>query len=323
MKKTTKLLSLFVFVIFFVAYIYIRVSLYLYDVEASELFSKISNIFQEESITLFSKCYCQKELVHINKHERFYEIIVENQPHSSRLFYSYRLDKQYFESLLFTCDLYNVLRRGPAQKVLSFSLDDDERVLNSLDEKIHFAYTHYPNWTLRFYHRSSLSHALKCQTQCKKRDTAEFKYDNVDFCSVNELPFNLLDKWSAHYMQEEMWRLLPIADDFVDVFSSRKKDSCMTNDEVSADIRWLRASEVSQIVVHKFNEDMHTSASLVGFKNAHNRRLARNIFSILTNEYLSNNWHWPDEKTIFKQFILPILEKNYTVQAPSKHKCIF
>ena len=335
MKKNTKFFTLITLVIFTIGLFYIRLTLYLYNVETFKLFKLISNTFHNETsntqqLTLFSSCYCQKELVHIKKHENSYEILVENHPNATKLFYSYRLDKKYFESLFFTCGLYNELRRGPSQKVLSFAFNSNSNNENSLNEIINFARIHYPNWSLRFYHKNTLSQAAKCEIQCKKltlNAKHEFFYDIIDFCSVDDLPFNLFNKWSANYMQEETWRLLPIGDDFVDYFTSINENECfLANkyEKVFTDIKWLKSNAVSQLHVHTFNDDLDTLVSLVGFKNELNRKLARDIFAIITDEYLANSWHWPDEKTIFKQFILPILKNNYTLKPSSKqHKCIF
>jgi hypothetical protein len=140
---------------------------------------------------------------------------------------------------------------------------------------------------------------------------------------VNKLPVNLLETWDASYIDKELWRLLPIADDFVNVFTSRSTDTCISNEQINRDLEWLKSNTLSQLIFNELNEEDATLVSLSGFKNMNNRSLARNLFSVLTDKYLNNNWYWTDHNMVFEQFILPVLDKNYSIQLKSNHKCIF
>ena len=324
MKRNFKLLLLLATLVsLLVGYVYMRLTFYLHQVEPSILF-KSNNAFAQKKLTLFSECYCQKDLVHIENLNEFYEITVEKP--AENLVNAYRLEKAHFESLFFACDLYTVLRRGPFQRVLSYHLDAsdlDRNLFSNIYEQLAFGHVHYPNWTLRFYHLNTMPHALRCEVHCQKHSTQQHFYDNLDICDLSRLPFNLVDKWDASYMNRETWRLLPIADDFVSVFVSRETSMCMTREQVAADVEWLKSKTTSQLTLDERHGNAEISASLTGFKNSKNRSLARDIFSILSDEYLADNWYWSEERVVFKQFILPALEQDYSIQLPSNHKCIF
>jgi hypothetical protein len=326
MKRNVKNLTLVTLVFVLAIYVYMKLTVYLYEVEYSDLF-KTKNTFVEKKLTLFSDCYCQKDLVHVERLDNYYEITIESSVEKNETqanFYnSYRLDKKEFEELFFTCDLYSVLRRGPFQKVLSYTLDENDSgyFFNNIEEKMNAAYIRYPKWVLRFYHLDTISHSYKCESVCKKH-LDDFYYDNIDFCNINKLPFKLLSKWDASYMDKELWRLLALGDDFVNVFISQSTDTCIGDQKIRQDLEWLKSNVVSQLILNKLNEQDETLVRLSGFKNVKNRRLARKLFSILTDKYLSNGY-WSDNKMIFEQFILPVLEKNYSIQLPSQHKCVF
>jgi hypothetical protein len=327
MKRNVKNLTLVTLLFILIVYVYTSLTNYLYEVKYSSLF-KSQNSFNQKKLTLFSDCYCQKDLVHVEKFEYFYEITIEQSAKSKNqenYLNSYRLSTREFDQLFFTCDLYSVLRRGPFQRVLSYTLDENDNgyFFNNIEQKMNAANKHYPNWVLRFYHLNTISHSYKCETICKKHSINQDLYDNIDFCNVNKLPFNLLDTWDASYINKELWRLLPIADDFVNVFTSRSTDTCISNEQINRDLEWLKSNTLSQLIFNELNEEDATLVSLSGFKNMNNRSLARNLFSVLTDKYLNNNWYWTDHRMVFEQFILPVLDKNYSIQLPSNHKCIF
>lgn len=308
-------------------FVYTRLTFYLYEIKYSNLLLQNSNTFPagQTKLTLFSDCYCQKDIVHVTKHENFYEIVIESPIEKTAN--SYRLEKDYFENLFFTCDLYTVLRRGPSQKIISYSVNDadlnSENFLKSIDEKVSFSSAHYPEWVLRFYHRNGLSHSVKCQSQCGGN------HDNVDFCNVNKLPVDFgIRSWDASYILQSAWRLLPLGDSFVSVFTSRFTDECASSEQIRNDVKWLETSDAqTQLILDNFlahhYSQIDDKVELSGFKNGKNRQLALNLFSVLSDEYLANNWYWPDEKTVFRQFVLPLLNQSYSFQVHSDHKCLF
>lgn len=82
-----------------------------------------------------------------------------------------------------------------------------------------------PDWTLRVYHDSSLDTSYKCELECfairseneqfeedqeiGKKDFVDrnLKFlDNIDFCNIDQLPYDLVDKaWTADYMHDATW----------------------------------------------------------------------------------------------------------------------
>jgi hypothetical protein len=58
--------------------------------------------------------------------------------------------------------------------------------------------------------------------------------DNVDFCDIQELPFDIFDKqsaWSAGFIHAAMWNWLPLGDSFVDFVSFRNIDAVLSDRE--------------------------------------------------------------------------------------------
>ena len=69
-------------------------------------------------VEIQSKCECRKEIVSINKINQYVAINIKN----TKTNLSYIISTETFESLNLACDLYKSLRRGPNQKIISFSL---------------------------------------------------------------------------------------------------------------------------------------------------------------------------------------------------------
>ena len=154
---------------------------------------------------------------------------------------------QITESLSMMCDKYKLLRRGMAQKVISFSLYGTQRLYYEyLVKNIRAAKLLYPDWLIRIYHDSSIDDSIICQLECLKHNNQLL--DNVDFCNVYNLPQSLIKEFNASYMLPMTWRWLPIGDDFVDLFVSRDTDSCIFDREVHAVKEWMASGTLFHIM---------------------------------------------------------------------------
>lgn len=208
------------------------------------------------SLTLHSNCLCQKEVVTVTKLKNLYNIRVSNifneKDNKTNVFFAYNVTHEKFESLR-SCDLYKVLRRGPNQNVVSYSIRRKEdldvfkslylfNVQSSLER-------HYDGWTARVYHDTSqISQSDICFFECNNHQGTARRINNVEFCNVNELPFDLKSTWNAGFMPESTRRWLTFGDQFVDVFLSRDIDSCVFDREISAVNHWMKSGTLFHIM---------------------------------------------------------------------------
>jgi len=107
--------------------------------------------------------------------------------------------------MLFTCDLYKVLRRGPHQNVVSYSIRQDEdlksfqniyllNVKNTVEK-------HYQNWIARIYYdKKQISSSDICSMECSSQEGIMDPHNNIDFCDISELPLDLRSKWDARFL---------------------------------------------------------------------------------------------------------------------------
>jgi hypothetical protein len=185
------------------------------------------------------KCNCNRPDILIYKYnlnDEYYFV-----QYTSKL--KYKISNYEFEQLNFTCDLYNVLRRGRTQNILGYSLygKNDfyyKKLIHLTNEVLKF----YPNWLMRVYYDNSINKSVICQMECHSND-------NVDFCNVEKINYKLksehkfsLEKSSIlnlTYLHAMKWRWLPIGDSFVDIFMSRDTDSYILKREVDAVNQWL------------------------------------------------------------------------------------
>ena len=155
-----------------------------------------------------------------------------------------------FESSCFTCDLYNVLRRGKDLKVIAFSLYGKNtfyyKHLHLLSRSIRVL---YPGWIMRVYHDDSINPNTKCEIECLK-DENNILIDNTDFCNIHKMPLkgSFSKTWNAKYIHSMMWRWFPIGDTFVKIFSSRDTDSIVTQREIDSVNVWLDSNKSGHIM---------------------------------------------------------------------------
>lgn len=152
---------------------------------------------------LRSQCECISDLVIVNKFKDDYHITVERNDNTTILEYEIKIEN--FKKLTLACDLFKVLRRGPDQNIIGFSLfGQDQLYYDLLETNIKNAKTLYPNWTIRVYHDDSINNSIICKQQCLSNDKDEL-LNNIDFCNVNKIIENNKIK-SYNYMLPMTWR---------------------------------------------------------------------------------------------------------------------
>ena len=156
----------------------------------------------------------------------------------------YRLRKHDFENSYMACNPFSVLRRGPNQKVISYSILEDFDV-QQLRNLIESANVYFPDWTIRIYHNGTIHKSVQCEFECLRNKKTGHFYDNIDFCDLNE--FTYVDMEVVHLMPS-FWRWLPVADLFVDTFLSRDFDSCIGQREHLAVNEWLQSNTLFHIM---------------------------------------------------------------------------
>lgn len=121
-----------------------------------------------------------------------------------RLFHDYILDKEAFEKSILTCDLYNSLRRGPNLKIVSYALtinsNSSKQTLDDIRGLMKQFKQLYPDWFVRFYYDNTVDMDFVCEMECLQYDTSNVLKDFVDFCNVQSLPYDLVYKWNARFM---------------------------------------------------------------------------------------------------------------------------
>jgi hypothetical protein len=139
-------------------------------------------------LVLESKCPCRVEKIKVRKNVLTdeYEVWLND----NRILYS--LTSKQFDSWNVTCDLYNVLRRGPNQRVVSFSLyGKADRYYRFLDPLVAAVATKYPGWVMRVYYDQSIDQKKMCEIECFTESKTQRFLDNADFCNANNLSLKL------------------------------------------------------------------------------------------------------------------------------------
>jgi hypothetical protein len=167
-------------------------------------------------------------------------------------------DEKEFHNLRFACDLYNTLRRGPHQNVISFTVYGNiefytRKVVNLTREIKNI----YPDWYMRVYYDESINKSLRCDTECSKNISTQEYINNADFCNINQMYFNFNDYLKKtpsdlSYVHYTMWRYLPLSESFVDIFSSRDSDSYFLQREADSVDVWLKSNKYGHIMRGKY-----------------------------------------------------------------------
>jgi len=248
-KKYSKYLIIAILLTLLYQY-YHFTKIYNLKVKNSAYFNQSKSIVDlNEVIQIHSKCLCQKEIVYIQrKDENTYKIQVENGAHDEYIL-QYELDKKMFETSIITCDLYNALRRGPSQRILSYSFPDEKELTksekNHIKSIIEVSKNVLPKWTIRVYHRNTISQSAACELQCFKKYNAPF--DNIDFCDINKLPFNFHEYYNLNHTLQFFRDWLALADDFVDATVGRDLYADLTSNELYEINKWMNSKTLFQV----------------------------------------------------------------------------
>jgi hypothetical protein len=188
------------------------------------LANEIKNFTINSPIRLYPRCLCQKEIVLIQLiNKDYYNIRVENQIDS--IYFTYNLTKNEFESLTITCDLYKVLRRGPNQKIISYSLyyEDKPNFKYIIKTNLKRAKLFYSDWYVRIYHKSKFTLNEECELECLVDVNSKKALNNLDICDVAKLPIDLHRKWNSggNYLLPQILGCLGVGDNMVDIFMAR------------------------------------------------------------------------------------------------------
>ena len=200
-----------------------------------------NNRFYNTKLILTSKCECRSEKVIVSSNETLLsvkKIFPWMKRESQQRHYMLESKGYYIPNV--TCDLFNVLRRGPGQKVIAYSLyGTHPKYYDQIKPLLKMAAEYYSDWVLRIYYDDSINKSLICDIECMK-DEFDRYYDNVDFCYSYYIP-NGFDRnvLNASYLHSMKWRWLPLGDPFVNMFLSRDTDSWLTRREYDSVREWL------------------------------------------------------------------------------------
>ena len=242
-----------------IAVIYIRQRIYLeyYTfmgyIERDAIIKQEARNFSGTSFVYKPLCNCRKEIIFLDKTSDKYTVSFNNRGVNTSFdekIHQYEIPIEKFESMVFTCDMYNVLRRGPNSKILSYSLYGKNRfyydLIFSLAELVK---KHYPEWIVRIHYDESIDKSIVCEIEClKHKNNFNLFLDNVDFCNIEKLPQDTAKTWNAHYMHGMTWRWLPIGDGFVDFVGSRDTDAWIAQRELDSVNVWMNANTVFHVM---------------------------------------------------------------------------
>lgn len=137
--------------------------------------------------------------------------------------------------------------------MLSYSLYGKNRFYYDLIfELVKLAQKHYPDWIIRIHHDSSIDKSIICEVECLKNADGSL-VDKVDFCFIEELPYDTKSYWNASYMHGMSWRWLPIGDSFIDYFGSRDTDAWISQREIDSVNVWMKSDTIFHVMRGKLN----------------------------------------------------------------------
>ena len=204
--------------------IYFRKILYLrfygnFYVEKDALIEQKMRDFSPTMMEYRSKCKCrQNETVYLIKTPKDYRIEVDRRTDrndSPEIIRSYSVEREQFETSIFTCGMFNSLRRGPNQRVISYTLyGTDRNYYNYVRDLIMVIREKYPDWIVRIHYDSSIYQEFICEIECMTYVDAvvggEVFFDIVDFCDIERLPYDTTKTYNASYMHGMLSKRLKI-----------------------------------------------------------------------------------------------------------------
>ena len=240
---------------FFVLILLNRIIIFIYFINDGYFLPKKEST-NTNAFYLKSKCNCKKDQTIQISYDNTYlavNLIYDSQNKTKKL---YNISHEEFQNSNFTCDPYNVFRRGKSQKVIGLSLYGRNkfyyRKLKDITRQLKAL---YPGWLIRVYYDNSIDPSIICDIECVK-DNLNNLIDNTDFCHVEtgiRLSPLIIESFktsflNVSYIHAMKWRWLPIGDSFVDIFSSRDSDSYLLQREVDSVNVWLKSSKPSHIM---------------------------------------------------------------------------
>lgn len=194
---------------------------------ASRLVDELNNPNQD--VFIFKpKCDCRSDVMLKKNHDNNYDVLLAVGNKTVKKL-DYSVSGPQLQRSIFTCTMNNVLRHGPGQRVVSYSLyGKNEFYYRLLKDLVAEIRKKLPGWRIRIYYDHTIKESLVCEMECGHDD------EIVEMCDVEQLPYDSagVRKWNASYMHGMSWRWLPIGDEFVDRFSSRDTDSAIIQREM-------------------------------------------------------------------------------------------
>jgi hypothetical protein len=170
------------------------------------------NLKQTQIQNINLNCSCKsKDIVLIGKTDNFWFVNVRS---NGKLKKNFKLSRKEFPLENITCDLFNVLRQGPNQKVLGYSLyGANKGYYKEFKTIIKFIHKYYPDWSIRVYYDEHVDREFLCEMECLKTDKKnKIYYDKVNLCSISNLRFGLneIKILDASYIHAMKWRWFPL-----------------------------------------------------------------------------------------------------------------
>ena len=205
-KIRAKITSVLITIILLVL-IHFRKVLYLryyalVNLDRDAIIKQESRDFTASIVKYTSKCKCRENVtVTLVKTPKTYVIEIEDKQQTGEesIKKSYIVSRKEFEESIFSCDMYNTLRRGPNQRIISYSLYGQDRKYYERIKGIVIAIrSKYPGWIVRVSHDSTIDTEFICEMECL---TYEGSYlDIIDFCDMERLPIDPVNTLNVSYM---------------------------------------------------------------------------------------------------------------------------
>ena len=169
------------------------------DADANKKINKRFHRFKDNSTTFKAKCNCHNFSINFQLNENTNKYKISKQFYNSSNISLYEISKEVLDSSLLTCDKFNSLKRGPFQKIISYSLyGKSTKFYENIREIIDSATKYFPDWSIRIYHDGSIHKQTICQFECYENKRNQLI---VDFCNIEELNIDLNGMY---------WRLFPL-----------------------------------------------------------------------------------------------------------------
>ncbi|CAF1078042.1 unnamed protein product [Brachionus calyciflorus] len=209
------------------------------------------------------------------------------------------------KNLVLTCDLYKSLKRGPNQKIISYSLyGKDNRYYNLIPNLTLKVKEFFPDHVMRIYHNNSIDESFKCDLECTN--------SHVEFCNINKLSLNSKtfdNEFNLNYIHSMKWRFLPIGDSFVDLFMSRDLDSMLLKREVDSVNQWIDSKNLGHIMRDHYYHGHYMLGGMWGFKSCTNR--------LVISSQIQNLFRQKDLVTALLEDMTLVVRRKVFIAVPS------